>query len=70
MVGDEFHGAVLGDHNCQAVRILAAETVGCAMSGSGAFHRLEDAILRFDIEGSIHHFVFKTRDLDLNSKSK
>ena len=70
MVGDEFDRAVLRNHNRQAVRVLAAEAIGCSVPGSSVFHGLQDAILRFDIEGAIHHFVFKTRDLNLNAKSE
>src|ERR1700726_2225548 len=70
IVCDEFDRTILRDHNCKAFRVLAAEAIRRTMSGSGALHGLKDTMLRFDIEGTVNHFVFKAGDLNFNAKSQ
>jgi len=70
MVCDKFDRTILRDHNCKAFGVLAAEAIRRTMSGSGALHGLKDAMLRFDIEGAVNHFVFKAWDLNFNAKSQ
>ena len=70
MAGDEFHRTVLGDDDRKAFRVLATEAIHRTMSGSGALHGLKDTMLRFDIESTVNHFVFKAGDLNFNAKSQ
>jgi hypothetical protein len=70
MVRNEFDRAILRDHNCKAFCVLAAQTIGRTMAGSGALHGLKDTMFRFNIECAINHFVLKAGDLNFNAKSQ
>jgi hypothetical protein len=50
--------------------MFAVQTVGCSVAGSSVFHKLQNAFPRFNVEGAIHHFVFKSRHLNFDANPK